>query len=163
MSLEEHHDILHILLLLPAFPDFGDTGGSYARHLIQPLNVILYHIERLHPEAGDDQLGEFRAYTLDQPAAQVFLHADDGGRHGLCPGLGGKLPAVALVHAPFALDNEGCTNGHLEEVADDALQIPVAFNTGLEHGIAVVRVLESDMVNDAVDPFHSENDPETLK
>jgi hypothetical protein len=43
------------------------------------------------------------------------------------------------------------------------LQIPVAFNTGLEHGIAVIGVLESDMVNDAVDPFLSENDPETLK
>ena len=102
----------------------------------------------------DDEFGERRSDALDQSAAEVFLDADDGGRQFLLPGLDCKLPSKALVHLPLALDHKTGSYLHLMERADKGLLVAKTLDGSLKDGIAVLLVLEGDVVNGASDFFH---------
>ena len=50
MSLQEHHDVLHILLFLPGFLDLSNTSFADVRHFEQHVNVVLDDLEGIQAE-----------------------------------------------------------------------------------------------------------------
>ena len=50
MSLQENHDVLHVLLLLPGFLDLGNTSLADIRHFEQTVNVVLDDLEGFQSE-----------------------------------------------------------------------------------------------------------------
>jgi hypothetical protein len=77
--LEEDHDVLDGLLLLPGLLDHGRPGGAEAGHAAQPPRVLLEHPQGVDAELVDDALGHLGADAPDQPGAQVAADALDGG------------------------------------------------------------------------------------
>ena len=85
MSLQEHHDVLHILLLLPGFLDLGHTSLADVRHFEQTVNIVLDDLEGLQSEMRHNLLGKLRADTFYQSTAQIFLDTYDSCRQFLSP------------------------------------------------------------------------------
>jgi len=100
--LEEEHDVLYVLLLLPTLADLLDTFLAYAGHFIETFDIVLYDRNGVRAEPFDNQMGELGADALDKTAAQVLLNAVGRGWHDLLVGLHFELPAVFLVDLPVA-------------------------------------------------------------
>ena len=154
MSLQEHHDILHVLLFLPtianlAYPTLADAGDFE-----QTVGIVLNDLEGLQPEVLHYQLGHLWADAFHQSAAQVLLNTDDICRKFLSPLLSCELPAITLVNEPVPLYGKDSTHCHLMEDADNSLFLPVALNSGLKDGIAILRILERDSLYGTLDLFH---------
>ena len=69
MALEKKHDILDLLLLLPALFDALHPNLPDALHLQQRIRMLLYHVQRIFAEFLDDALREFRPHALYQTGA----------------------------------------------------------------------------------------------
>lgn len=154
MTLQEHHNILHVLLLLPtianlAYPTLADAG-----YFEQTVGIVLDDFEGLQPKVFHNQLGHLRPDALHQSAAQVLLYADDVCREFLSPFLSRELSAITLVNVPVSLYGKDSTHCHLMEDADNSLFLPVALNGGLKDGIAILRILERDSLYGTLDLLH---------
>ena len=74
-DLQEHHDLADGFLVAPGQPDLGGPLGTDAGDLDQPLALLLDDVEHGLAERLDQLLRVDRADALDQPRAQVLLHA----------------------------------------------------------------------------------------
>ena len=147
MALEKEHDVLDFLLLFPAVPDHLNPLFSNAGNQQQPVCFLFDHRQGIRAECPDDPSGEFGPHAPDQSAAQVFLNAVDGGRHGFFPFLRTELIPVLGIHLPVPLKQQNRTHVYVQQVAHHRHQLLVVPDGGAKHGIAVFRVLIGD-------PFH---------
>ena len=85
IALQEDHDVLDVLLLFPRLGDEVDAFFADSIDFSEPLDILLYNLQRLLPELSHNLLGIYGTDALDETAAQVFLDAHDGGRHLLGP------------------------------------------------------------------------------
>ena len=155
VSLQEHHDVLHILLFLPAIANLANPALADAGYFEQTVGIVLNNLEGIQPEVLHNQLGHLRPDALHQSAAQVLLYADDVCRKFLSPFLSRELPAITLVNVPVSLYGKDCTHRHLMEDADNGLFFPIALDGGLKDGIAILRILERDTLYGTLDLLHS--------
>ncbi len=98
MAVQEEHDLLDLLLLVPGAGDHGDALGADIRHLPQALGVVLDDVQGAYAKAGDDALRQARADAAHQPGAQVAADAGGGGGQGLLANLDLELlPVLGVV------------------------------------------------------------------
>jgi hypothetical protein len=102
-TLQEDHDLLDGLLLLPGGSDQPGALGTELGHFDQPLGLFLDHVQGGDTEVVDDPLGEPRSDPLDQPRAEVAADALHGGRQHGGVILDGELPAVLGVRSPASV------------------------------------------------------------
>lgn len=122
-GLEEKHDLLDRLLLLPGVGDLLGALGAEAGDLDEALRLLLDDLERVQPEVPGDAVGEDRADALDQAGAEVAADALDGGGQDGRVVLHRELLAVLRVGAPPALHPERLAHLGAEERAHDGEQI----------------------------------------
>ena len=79
LPLQEHHDILNILLLRPALPDALHALLPNIRHADQLVRSLFYNLQCLFSKGADYQLREFRSNTLDKAGVEIILHTVDVG------------------------------------------------------------------------------------
>lgn len=105
-ALEEDHDLLDGLLLLPGGGDALRPLGAEAGHLDESLGLVLDDVERVEAEVLDYPVGEHRADALDQTGAQIAADALDGGREDRRVVVHRELLAVLRVRGPAALHTQ---------------------------------------------------------
>ena len=158
MLLQKEHDILHFLLPLPALRYHPDALVPDAWYLYQELDVVLYDREGIRAEPLDDFLRVLRPHALYQAAAQIFLHAVDGGGERLLPLCGHELTAVPGVHLPFPLHQEHGAHVRVQKVSHHGDQVVIALYIDFQDGIAVFRILVCNSLHDTSNrhrPFRS--------
>ncbi len=115
IALKEHHHLLDVFLLLPAFAYLLHTFPAEARHLKQTLDVVLDNFEDLQSEARHDGAGVCRTDTLDQSASEILLDTVDGSRHDLLPRLHNILLSVASIHLPLPFAEQHAPDGYIQQ------------------------------------------------
>ena len=149
VALQKEHDVLDVLLLLPALADLRHTFPPDAGDFVESFDVRLDDVDGLRSEPPDDGPGEPRADALDQSAAEVLLDAVHRGGHRLLPCRGDELAPVAFVHLPLAPAQENAPHGNLRQVAHERNEVAVALHPDLQHRVAVLGILVGDAFHHA--------------
>ena len=101
IALQEHHHILDVFLLLPAFLNLGKAFFADTGNFQQLFDVVLDDLQCLETELFDDEFGILGADTFYQATAQISFDSKESGRHDFRPGVRYKLVAVFSVYFPF--------------------------------------------------------------
>ncbi len=143
VALQEDHDLLDVLLLLPGARDLRRPLIADARHLAQPVDVRLDHIQRLEAEVIDDAPGIDRPNALDQAAAQVLADTLDRRRelHRVLAHL--ELATVLWMRAPHPTQPHRLARIDARERADHSHFVAFSLGDQLRHRVTVLFVLES--------------------
>ena len=88
-------------MLLEAFGDHGAAFFADAGDFSQPFRMLGQDVQRFFPKMTDNQDRGGRADSADQPAAQVPLNSQQGGRHTDFTGNAAELAAVGFMLNPF--------------------------------------------------------------
>lgn len=73
VALEEQHDILYLLLLLPGLFYHIDPFLTYALHIDQVIGFLLKDTQGVLLEMRYNPPGVYRAYAFDEAASKIFL------------------------------------------------------------------------------------------
>ncbi len=103
MSVQKHHDLLDLFLLLPGDGDSLHAVTTNPRHLQQVSWGRLDHSECIFLESPDDTFSQFRTNALDHSRAEITLDASNGGRQGLFTDFCFELRAMCGMPAPLPL------------------------------------------------------------
>src|SRR4051812_15311671 len=101
-------------LFQPRRRDATGPNGTDPRYLGQSFRVVVNNRERVLPERVDDAAAHARADSLDQPRAEIALHALQCGRQGRAGVEGFELqPCLgSLTQKPEAtIASPGCRSG----------------------------------------------------
>ena len=100
MALQEEHDVLDLLLLLPALFDPVHANTSDAGHIKQAVRIIFDDVQCISSKLPDDPPCEGRADPLDQAAPQIFFDPVDSRRKRLLKCLHEKLAPIPCIDLP---------------------------------------------------------------
>ncbi len=149
-ALQEDHDLLDGLLLLPGLLDHGRALGAEPRHAVQAPGVLLEHAEGVGAEVVDDAFGHLGADALDQAGAEVTADAlHRGGEQGaVAADL--ELAAVQRMAPPASLQAQAPARLGAEQGPDHGDQVgrPGARHPG--DGVAGLLVGVGDALQHAV-------------
>ena len=153
VALQEKHHLFDLLLFGPGAGDQIHPFAADAEHLVQALRFLFDDLQRFQPEFAHDAFGRHRADALDQPAAQVFLQAGDGGGQDRADRFSLELPAILGMRHPRAAQLDRLADIDAEHVADDRDRIARAVRRQLRDGVAVFFVVEGDAFDCAAQRF----------
>src|SRR5262249_56398014 len=102
MTMQEHHDLSHDLLLGPGIGYALGTHSADAGHLSQPIGVGFDYVKHLLSERLHHLLGVDRSDAADHSGAKVFFDALDRRRRGRAQKARLELQAVSVVVYPVA-------------------------------------------------------------
>ena len=141
MALEKQHDILDLLLLLPAVLNALHANLSDPFHFNQRIRMFLDYIQRILPELLHDPPGKLRPDPFDQPGTEIFFNAIDRRRKRLLKLLHRKLPAVLGIHFPEALQCQHRPHMRIRHDSHNRHQVIVILHGALQHRVAVLCIL----------------------
>ena len=144
MSLQEKHDVLDFLLLLPALFDLLDPHFPDPGNRIEPVRVGLDDLKGVLAKFLDDLLRVLRADALDQAAAKVFLDPEYSGRQCLLECLHGELPAVFRIHPPASAKLQNGSHMDIRHGADNGHKVRISLHAALDDRVAVLSILICD-------------------
>jgi hypothetical protein len=153
VALQEEHDLLDGLLLLPGPLDDGGAVHAHAQDLAQAPRLLLDDAQGVQLEAAHDAPGGHRADALDQARAKVFFDAGGGGGQDGGVALDLELAAVAGVAGPAAMEAQVFAGADVQEVADHGHGIGAALGRELGHGVAILLVIVGDPFDGADQGF----------
>jgi len=139
--LQEDHDLLDLLLLLPGDLQAVDAHRAHAGDFHQAFRAFFDHLQRLQAKMIDDTAGGHRADAFDQPTAEILAHAFDGGRKLDGVGTHVKLAAVFGVSLPKSAQPHRLAHHHARENTDHRGFVTLAFGDEPRDGVAIFFVL----------------------
>ena len=149
IALQKEHDVLDVLLLLPALPDLRHTLTPDIGDFVEPFDVGFDDVDRFRSEPLDDSPGEPGADAFDQSAAEVFFDPVHRGGHRLLPRCGDELAAVAFVHLPFAAAQKNAAHRNLQQVTHERDKVAITLHLDLQHRVTVLGILIGNAFHDA--------------
>ena len=152
--MQEQHDLLDLLLLLPGGDNLASTILTDAGYFQQTLRFVFDDLESGFPEMAYDALGQLGPDALDHPRPEIALHARYCGRQHLFADFSLELLTMLGVVIPDPLYAQVFTGNEFRQVADNGDQTVKAktrlmlaaahFRTQAQHGVPVLRVVEGD-------------------
>ena len=152
--LQKEHDILDLLLLLPALLNPIHAHAPDPGHLKEAVRVFLDDIQRVGAKLLYDPARKTGADPLHETAPEVFLNSVHGCGQRLLEGLHGELAAVFGVDPPGATEVEYAPHMHVRHGTHNSHEVLVALCAAFDDGISVVRILVGDAFYDAAEVFH---------
>jgi len=151
VAVQEHHDLADDFLVCPAGDDLASAFLPDAGHLAQTLWRALDDVEHRHAEGLDEAARIDRADALDHAGAEVALDAGArGGRRHLHED-GAELPPMLAVGDPVPARARVFAGCHARGVPDERDQVAFALDLQAQDAKAVVRVVEGDALDQAVE------------
>ena len=159
MTLQKEHDILDLLLLLPAlldplYADFADPG-----HFQKTIRILLDHVQRIGSELFYDPSGKLRSDPFYKAASKVFFNAKYRSRQRLLERFHGELPAILRINPPIAAEIQNTSHVHIRHGADYRHQILITLCPALDDRVSIFRILVRDALNHTPQVFHDTLSP----
>ena len=147
MALQEEHDVLDFLLLLPAllyalYTYFADTLDFQ-----KLIRIFFDDLKRILAELTDDQPGVFRTDSFDQTAAEIFHDPVNSRWERFFKILHGELPAVLLINAPVPVHGQHTADMNFRHGTDNRHKVAVSLHLALDYRVSVLRVLICNSLN----------------
>src|SRR5215510_5539459 len=104
--MEEHHDLLDLLLLLPCFGDPASTVHTNSGYFQQAFRTLLNDCKGIFLELSDDSLGKFGTNALDHARTEIPLNTGNGGWQSLLADFRFELDSVLGMPVPLSLQTK---------------------------------------------------------
>ena len=142
MGMQEDHDVADGLLLGPTGGDLPGAELADAGHLAELLRARLDDLEGPLAKRADDALGKHGAYPSHHARAEIFLDPFRRRRRRGLEKVRLELEAVGSIRDPDADGVDELPGGDRRDVPDDRHQVALAARLHLQHGEAIVLVVE---------------------
>ena len=165
VAVQEDHDFLDLLLLLPGGGDLPGSVQANAGHFAQAFRRVLDDLKGFFFKVPHNALGHLGTDAFDHARAEVTLHARQAGRQALFAEFGFELGAVLGMRVPLPLQADMFARRQFRQVADHRRQAIVTqagdalsarnFRAQAQDGVAVFRIVVGDALNRSGEFVHT--------
>ena len=103
-ALQKDHYLFDLFVLFIASLNKSRLFGADTRHFLEAVGSFFYHLQRLQAKILDQQMCRMGPHALDKAGSKEPFQTLAGCGHNGLPLLDLKLPAVAGVNLPLALE-----------------------------------------------------------
>ncbi len=149
MGLQENHDILDFLLLLPCLLDHLHPFRPNSFHLQQLIGFFLNNLQGVLFKLPDNPFCVHRTDALDQSAAEILFDPCSRSRKLFLKRRNDKLAPVFGIHLPLPFQGYHGTDIYRRHISHNGDQIKISRAFHFGHGITIFIIYIGNPLNDS--------------